>query len=89
VFRGEALLLKEQPRDALAEYDRAIASRGAIEPDATITRAYLGRARALARLGEIDAAREAYDRFLQRCAAADAGLPIVEAARGEQRALAR
>jgi tetratricopeptide (TPR) repeat protein/predicted Ser/Thr protein kinase len=88
-LRGEALMLKGQPRDALAQFERAMATRGATEPDGLITRAYLGRARALAGAGDTDAARAAYDLFLQRCAHADAGLPIVEAARAEQRALSR
>jgi tetratricopeptide (TPR) repeat protein len=88
-LRGEALLLSGRPREALAEYDRALAVRGAAEPDVAITRAYLGRARALARLGDRDAARTAYDTFLQRCAAADPALPIVEAARAERRTLSQ
>jgi tetratricopeptide (TPR) repeat protein len=87
VFRGEALMLKDQPREALAEYDRALETRGATEPDGTITRAYLGRARALARLGDDEHARSAYDLFLRRCSGADPALAIVDAARAEQRAL--
>jgi eukaryotic-like serine/threonine-protein kinase len=87
-FKAEASALAGQPREALSDYDRLIAVRGAVEPHVVITRAYLGRARALARLGDVEAARTAYDVFLRRCAQADDSLPVIDAARAEQRSLA-
>jgi tetratricopeptide (TPR) repeat protein len=86
-LRGEAHALIGQHREALAEYDRVLAVRGGVEPDIVITRAYLGRARSLTRLGDVEAARAAYDLFLRRCAEADPGLPLVDAARAERRVL--
>jgi eukaryotic-like serine/threonine-protein kinase len=86
-FRGEALALLEQHREALAEYDKVIAVRAALDPDVVVTRAYLGRARMLAKLGRGSDAREAYQVFFVRCAQADAGLPVIDAARAEQKAL--
>ena len=85
--RAEALSLLRQAREALAEYDKLIAARGAIDPDVSITRAYLGRARMLASLGRTTEAQDAYRLFFDRCAQPDSGLPIIDAARAEQKSL--
>jgi eukaryotic-like serine/threonine-protein kinase len=87
-LRAEALSLLRQHREALAEYEKVIAVRGAVDPDVSITRAYLGRARTLASLGRTTEAQEAYRLFFERCAQPDPGLPIIDAARAEQQALA-
>ena len=87
-LRGEVLTLFERHKDAAAEYERTIRARGAIEPDVVVTRAYLGRARALARAGDATAARAEYERFFRRCSRADATLPLIRQARAELEALA-
>jgi len=48
---------------------------------------YYGRA--LAKLGKIDESRKAYERFLESWKNADAGLPLLVAARKEYAALGR
>jgi hypothetical protein len=48
---------------------------------------YLGRA--LAKMGKTDESRKAYERFLDRWKNADAGLPILGAAKREYAALGK
>jgi hypothetical protein len=82
------LSLFERHQDAAAEYERTIRARGAIEPDVVVTRAYLGRARAIAKAGDATAARAEYEQFFRRCSRADATLPLIRQAKSELEALA-
>lgn len=71
---GEILLELGRPREAAAEFERALQRWPNRSP------ALLGLARATAALGERAAARQSYDRFLRNWRHADPGLPDLEEA---------
>jgi len=72
---GEILLELGRPREAAAEFERALARW----PNRSLS--LLGRARASAALGDRDAARRHYRRFLDNWRRADPGLPELKEAR--------
>jgi len=72
---GEILLELGRPREAAAEFERALARW----PNRSLT--LLGRARASAALGDRDSARRHYGRLLLNWRNADPGLPELKEAR--------
>jgi tetratricopeptide (TPR) repeat protein len=76
---GEVLLELGKPREAAAEFERALARWPNRSP------AVLGLARASAASGDREAARREYRRFLTNWRQADAGLPEIEEAQAFQR----
>jgi tetratricopeptide (TPR) repeat protein len=72
---GEVLLELGRPREATAEFERALARW----PNRSLS--LLGLARASAALGEGDAARRYYQRLLANWRSADPGLPELQEAR--------
>ena len=72
---GEVLLELGRPREAMAEFERALARW----PNRSLS--LLGLARASAALGERDAARRHYERLLVNWRSADPGLPELQEAR--------
>ena len=73
---GEILLEMGRPREAAAEFERALAGW----PNRSLS--LLGRARASVALGDRDSARRHYQRFLANWRSADPGLPELKEARG-------
>lgn len=72
---GEILLELQRPREAAAEFERALQRW----PNRSLS--LLGLARASAALGERGSARRHYDRLLRNWQGADAGLPELKEAR--------
>jgi hypothetical protein len=93
-LRGLAYLNQGLEPEARAEFQKILDNRGVLAPKdfnpAAITLyplAYLGRARAAARSGDVDVARLDYEALLELWQHADSATPVVEAARREYRQL--
>jgi serine/threonine protein kinase/tetratricopeptide (TPR) repeat protein len=82
-LRGLAMLDAGDPAGAAAQFQAITGHRGEAPTSPLYALAYLGLGRAAAATGDSDAARNAYDRFLQLWAGADRDLPMVAAARRE------
>jgi eukaryotic-like serine/threonine-protein kinase len=82
-LRAEAYLQQQRFGDAVREYDRILASRGVDPLAPVIPLAHLGKARAHARSGNVEASRRAYDELFSIWASADDDLAPLLAARAE------
>ena len=82
-LRGEALLRAGSPADALAEFQSVVDHRGADPFSPAIPLAYLGLARAQARIGKVEESRKSYAALFEIWKAGDADLPVLQAARAE------
>jgi serine/threonine protein kinase/tetratricopeptide (TPR) repeat protein len=82
-LRGLAYLMADEPARAMAEFLK-LQDLGSVQPDLPVhTLTHLGMARASGAMGNSQAARQAYDAFLDRLADGDEGIPIVAEARTE------
>jgi len=94
-LRGLAYLDQGAGDEARVEFQKILDHRGVLAPKdfnpAAMTLyplAYLGRARAAARTGDVDESRKAYDALFALWKDADADIPVLRAARREYRQLA-
>jgi tetratricopeptide (TPR) repeat protein len=87
-LRGLAYLADRQPARARDEFEAIAADRGTDPFSPVVALAPLGRARALAALGEREAAAAAYRELREAWRDADPDLPPLLAARAEQEQLA-
>jgi DNA-binding winged helix-turn-helix (wHTH) protein/tetratricopeptide (TPR) repeat protein len=94
-LRGLAYLNQGLAPEARAEFQKILDNKGVLAPKdfnpAAMTLyplAYLGRARAATRSGDVDVARLDYEALLELWQHADSDTPVVEAARREYRRLA-
>jgi tetratricopeptide (TPR) repeat protein len=82
-LRGLAYLMATEPTKAMAEFLK-LQDLGSVQPALPVhTLTQLGLARASAAMGNTQAARQAYDAFLERLKDADDGIPLVTEARAE------
>ena len=81
--RGQAYLDLKQPREALAQFGHTADHRGEAPTSPLYSLSLLGSARASALAGEVDTARERYQRFFESWEDADANLAILKEAREE------
>jgi tetratricopeptide (TPR) repeat protein len=81
--RGQAYLDLNEPREALAQFGHVTEYRGEAPASPLYSLSLLGSARASALAGDVDAARERYQRFLDSWKLADANLAILKEAREE------
>jgi serine/threonine protein kinase/tetratricopeptide (TPR) repeat protein len=82
-LRGLAYLMADEPAKAMAEFLKLQDLRS-VQPDLPVhTLTHLGKARASAAMGNSQAARQAYQAFLERVKDSDEGLPLVAEARTE------
>ena len=80
-LRGQALLMKGAPADALREDRKVLDNRG-VDPFAPVVAlAQLGTARARALTGDTGGSRRAYDELFKTWHAADADFGLLSAAR--------
>ena len=86
-LQGLACLRAGAVREAAAEFQSIIDRRGVDATSVLYPLAYLQRGRALARSGDLTAARKHYETFLEIWKTADAGVPILKQARVEYAAL--
>ena len=86
-LRGIALLKKRDPHGAQAEFQKMLDHSGVIANFPTAPLALLGIARARATSGDQGGAVEAYEKFFSVWKNADAGIPILRAAKTEYAAL--
>jgi len=82
-LRGVAYLAVPDPEAASSAFTRLLELRGVDSTFPVHTLAHLGMARAHGLSGEIEASRAAYREFFALVEEADAGLPLIEAARVE------
>lgn len=82
-LRGEAYLAVKQGAPALAEFQKLSDNRGIVGNCWSGALALLGRARAQALEGSVNAARSSYQRFFELWKTADPDLSILKAARSE------
>jgi hypothetical protein len=87
-LRAEAYRRQGDGPAAAREFRRILDHRGTDPFSIFYAMARLGLARSLVIAGDGDAARAEYDRFLRDWSGADAGIPVLEAARAEREALA-
>jgi eukaryotic-like serine/threonine-protein kinase len=88
-LRGLAYLGVHDGAQADASFSQILDHRGTDPFSPVCALAELGRARALSMIGKTDEARSAYERFFEAWKAADADLPILQAARREATRSAR
>jgi tetratricopeptide (TPR) repeat protein len=82
-LRGLAYLMADEPTKAMAEFLKLQDLRS-VQPELPVhTLTHLGMARASAAMGNSQAAREAYEAFLERLKDSDDGIPLVAEARTE------
>jgi tetratricopeptide (TPR) repeat protein len=81
--RGLAYLAARQPSEAAAEFQRIVDHRSVVLVDPMDALARLQLARALALAGDTVKAKSAYNDLLTLWKNADAGIPIIDAARAE------
>jgi serine/threonine protein kinase/tetratricopeptide (TPR) repeat protein len=86
-LRGRAYLAGDQSAEAVAEFEKMIAHNHVFPFWQIHSLGPLGLARAHLANGNPDAARAAYEEFLEIMADADEGLPVVEKARREYNAI--
>ena len=86
-MRGIARLRAGQYAEAAAEFESALAHRGADPFSPVLPLSQLGLARARVQLGHIPQGRAAYESLLATWAGADADLPVLRQAREELAAL--
>jgi eukaryotic-like serine/threonine-protein kinase len=87
-LRGLAYWQQGKTREAADEFQQVLDRRPVDADSQLVALAHLGKARALARLKDIAAARAAYERFFGLWSSADAELAPLAAARSEYAALA-
>jgi tetratricopeptide (TPR) repeat protein len=87
MLRGEALMAAGRPQEALAEYQKILDWPGVDVLDSDRALVHLEMGRAHVQAGDMDAARDAYLKFLEMWAEADEDLPILQKARSEFEAL--
>jgi tetratricopeptide (TPR) repeat protein len=85
--RGLAYLASGAGRDAAAEFQKILDHRGLVRADPLAAAARVQKARAMARAGDREAARAAYDDVLTLWKDADAGVPEVTRTRLERQQL--
>jgi hypothetical protein len=83
-LRGRAHLQLGDAPAAAAQFRAVLDHRGVDPFSPLVALARLELARALARAGDREGSREAYDAFLTAWAGADAGLPVLRQARAER-----
>ena len=81
--RGQAYLRLKQPREAVAQFGHITDHRGEAPTSPLYSLSLLGSARASALAGDLEAARERYQQFLESWKAADANLAVLQEAREE------
>jgi tetratricopeptide (TPR) repeat protein len=82
-LRGLAYLTADEPTKAMAEFLK-LQDLSSVQPDLPVhTLTHLGMARASAAMGNSQAAREAYEAFLEILKDGDEGIPLVTEARAE------
>jgi tetratricopeptide (TPR) repeat protein len=81
--RGLAYLAARQPSEAVGEFQRILDHRHVVLVDPMYAMARLQLARALVLAGDTATAKSAYTELLTLWKDADAGIPVVEAARAE------
>lgn len=81
--RGEAYVVAHQGNEAAAEFQKILEHRGMVLFEPIGARAHLGLARAYALQGDRAKARAAYNDFFALWKDADAGIPILIAAKSE------
>jgi len=82
-LRGLAYLMATEPTKAMAEFLK-LQDLSSVQPALPVhTLTHLGMARASAAMGNTQAARQAYDAFLERLKNGDEGIPLVTEARAE------
>ena len=82
-LRGQAYLRLKQPREAVAQFRHITDHRGEAPTSPLYSLSLLGSARASALAGDLEAARERYQQFLESWKAADANLAVLQEAREE------
>jgi serine/threonine protein kinase/tetratricopeptide (TPR) repeat protein len=85
--RGQAYLRLKSGREAVAEFQKILDHRGEAPLSALYPLAHLGLARASALAGDVAGSRKAYQDFLAIWKDADAGLPVLIAAKKEYQRL--
>lgn len=92
--RGLAYLAQGAGNEALAEFQKILDHKGVLAPKdfnpvamTLYPLAYIGRARASARAGNVEESRKAYEALLVLWKDADSAIPILRAAKGEFRQL--
>jgi tetratricopeptide (TPR) repeat protein/predicted Ser/Thr protein kinase len=88
-LRGLAYLQDGRGAEAAAEFGKILSHRGVVRNSPLLPLALLQLARAQALAGDVTAARKSYDEFLEAWKDADAGVPILAAARSERQRLQR
>jgi tetratricopeptide (TPR) repeat protein len=88
-FASGVINLEFGHADAAAQQFKTIIDRRRPSLSILIAEAPLYYGRALAKMGKVDESRKAYERFLESWKNADAGLPLLVAAKGEYAALTR
>jgi DNA-binding winged helix-turn-helix (wHTH) protein/tetratricopeptide (TPR) repeat protein len=86
-LRGEAYLMTGQGQQAVVELQKILAHPGIMQNFVTGALAHLQLARAQAITGNKEAARKSYQEFLSLWKEADAGIPVLEAAKTEYQRL--
>ena len=81
--RGQAYLDLKQPREALALFGHVTDHRGEAPTSPLYSLSLLGSARSSALAGDVDTARQRYQRFFEWWKDADPNLPILNEAREE------
>ena len=81
--RGQAYLRLKQPREAVAQFGHITDHRGEAPTSPLYSLSLLGSARASSLAGDLEAARERYQQFLESWKAADANLSVLQEAREE------
>ncbi len=84
-LRGLAFLQNRQGAEAAAEFQKIVSHRGIVRNSPLSSLGILQLARAQAMAGDVPAARKSYDDFLEAWKDADAGVPLLAAARSERR----
>jgi len=84
--RAQAYLVSKNERAAAQEFRSILERRGEVPTSMLYPLSYLGLARASRHI-DVDAARDAYQTFLDLWSGADPDLPAIAAARGEAAAL--
>jgi DNA-binding winged helix-turn-helix (wHTH) protein/Flp pilus assembly protein TadD len=85
--RGQAYLAAGDGKHATSEFDKLLEHPGMILNFPILAFAQLGRARTLARLGDLAGAQDSYQKFFQLWKAADRNLPVMREAHIEFAAL--
>ena len=82
-LRATAYIVTNRPADAAAEFAKLLDRLRSVPFNSYTPLAQLGLGRALARQGDLNKSRQAYQRFFALWKDADAGIPILDAAKQE------